>query len=631
VELLSCLKRPITLAPFHMTQHKQESANELGHYHRRNEIVENVTESTSCDIIVDDLFIKAKEHVKSDSKFHYLHEQAQKYDISKFGNIVGLIGQAGIGKTTLCKTVLNRMMKEGLFDAEYVFYLQFRDVNYKAKTNLFSFLAVDLPWAKVELRRKAVLAKLSKNKQIVMIFDGLDEAILNYPTPNKNIQHYEEALPEFFITNLLNGSIFPLAKKLFTSRPRQIFDLPSNLKPHYIVNITGLNVKAQKQICKEICGDNAERIFNHILHHPQIGYYCYVPANCILVMHAMGKILELPADSSIAFPTTITGVLVIVIGLFSKTSHARVKFCLEKLANLAWEGLKEQKFNFTEEDLTTSGLTSDEMSFFLVTILATNNKLPFFRGDPKKITYFAHPLIQEFFAALKLILFSSSADFRKLFLGRNFGKIQLSKPTFDLFDSKWEVVAKFLFGLCNVKILQVLRDQFPSVSLSLPDKTKVLCNFVLRFFPSSALPKVDYFQQIMQYCTWAYEIYDDKFASRIAKRLDNELRIEGKFLPNDVAPIHYVLQHRKKNLYLDTTQFDTWFVGDSLNLFLEEIPALAKISVRFKIFLTIFFDICSIASLLGALQSYFVCSNENWLKILLFTTKKLNLTIKIFH
>jgi len=206
VELLSCLKRPITLAPLHMTQHKPESANELRHYHTRNEIAENG--SSSGDIIVDDLFIKAKEHVKSVSKYQYLHEYAQKYDISKSGNIVGLIGQAGIGKTTLCKTILNRMMKEGLFDAEYVFYLQFRDVNYKAKTNLLSFLAVDLPWAKIELQRNAVLAKLSKNKQIVMIFDGLDEAILNYSTPNKNAQQYEEALPDFFITNLLNGSFF---------------------------------------------------------------------------------------------------------------------------------------------------------------------------------------------------------------------------------------------------------------------------------------------------------------------------------------------------------------------------------------------------------------------------------------
>jgi len=174
-------------------------------------------------------------------------------------------------------------------------------------------------------------------------------------------------------------------------------------------------------------------------------------------------ILESSADSSIAFPTTITGVLVIVISLFSKTSHARVKFCLEKLANLAWEGLKERKFYFTEEDLTMSGLTSAEMSFFLVTILANKNKLHFFVGDPEKITYFAHLLIQEFFAALKLIFFSSSAYFRTLFLGRIVGKIQLIKPSFNLFASNLEVVAKFLFGLCNVKTLQILHVTFPSV------------------------------------------------------------------------------------------------------------------------------------------------------------------------
>jgi len=146
-------------------------------------------------------------------------------------------------------------------------------------------------------------------------------------------------------------------------------------------------------------------------------------------------------------------------------------------------------------------------------------------------------------------------------------------------------VAKFLFGLCNVQTLQVLREHFSSLSFSLPDKTKILSDFVLLFFPSATLSKVDYFQQVIQFCTWAYELNDERFASRIAQHLDTELRIVGKFLPNDVAPLHYVIRHRKKALHLDTTQFDTWFVGESLNLFLEEIPKTieaAKISVSYE-------------------------------------------------
>ena len=571
IELLSCLEHPITLVPLHMTQHTVQSANDLGHFHTRNEIPQTVYKPSSSGIIVDNLFTKAIEHANSTIKFQYLNDEVRENDISRLGNIVGLIGQAGIGKTTLSKTILNRVLNDGLFDADYVFYLQFRAVDFKQNTNLLSFLGVKLSWAQEELRRKAVLAKLAKSDHIVMIFDGFDEVVLDSSTPCKKISSWEVAKPEAFIKNLLNGSILPLAKKLITSRPRQLLALDSSLKPHYIVNITGLDIKSQNQICKEVCGKNADRIFNHIIHHPQIASYCYVPANCIFVMYVMGKIIQ--DDSSQDFPSTITGVLVTVIVLFSKSNHARVKFSLKKLANLAWEGLKNRKFYFSEEDLQKAGLHHDEVNFFCVTLLGiANKKLPFFLGDPEKFTYFAHLIIQEFFAALMLIFFSTTKKFRQFFLGKNLVSVQFSKPDFDLFANDWEVVAKFLFGLCNTKTVECLFNQFPSLASGLPDKTKILCNFVLQSFPSDTLSSVDYFQHILQFCTWAYELNDHKFASRVANRLKKKLIIAGKFLPNDVAPLHFVLRHRNKPLHLNTTPFDSWFVADSLDLFLEEVP-----------------------------------------------------------
>ena len=528
------------------------------------------------------LFSKAEEHCKSLCDVRYLNDQARKYGMSSIGNLVGIIGQPGVGKTTLSKQILAKVIDENLYEAEYVFYLQFRSVNYKKKNNLLSFLGVNLSWVFEEKQRKAVLDKLSNNKNVVMIFDGLDEAILKHLTSIENIQPHEEEKPEIFIKNILQGSIFPQAKKLITSRPRQMFELPKNLIPSYIVNITGLEVEAQKQICQEICGNNADIIFNHIIHRPQIASYCYVPANCILVMHVMDKIFQ---SKAFDIPNSITRVLVIVVCLFEQTSHARGKFSLEKLSRLAWNGLKNRTFYFTEKNLIEAGFTPDENVFFLVTILAENNKLNLFGGDPEKITYFAHLIIQEFFAALNLIFFSSSTNFRKLFLGRHLGHFQLSKPTFDLFASSWEMVTQFLFGLGNKQTLKLLCDAYPSLQLGLSDKVKNLCNFVLCFLPScSALSEVEYFQKILRFCTWAFELNDKKFASRVAQCLRNQLIIVGKFLPNDVAPIHYVLRHRTKPLNLDTTPFDSWFVGDSLGLFLEEMPntiaAASSVSVR---------------------------------------------------
>ena len=567
-----------------MTQQKVETADDWGHFYTRNEISQTISEPASSDIIVDNIFTKAMEHASSITKFQYLNDEAREKGILRLGNTVGLIGQAGIGKTTLSKIILNRVLNDGLFDAEYVFYLQFRAVNFKQNTNLFSFLDVDLPWTHKKSRRRAVLAKLAKNRRIVMIFDGFDEADLDPSTPCKKISPWEEDKPETFIKNLLNGSILPLAKKLITSRPRQLLALDTIVKPHFIVNITGLDIKSQKQICKEICGKNADRIFNHIIHHPQIASYCYVPANCIFVMYVMGKIIE--DKSSQAFPNTITGVLVIVIVLFSKSNHTRVKFSLEKLGNLAWEGLKNRKFYFSEEDLQKAGLCHNDVDVFCLTFLGITKKVfPFFLGDPEKFTYFAHLIIQEFFAALMLIFFSPTNTFRQHFLGENLTGAQVSKPNFNIFASDWEVVAKFLFGLCNAKTVKCLLNQFPSLASNLPDKTEILCDFVVKSFPTDAIPQADYFQRALQFCTWAYELNDHKFASTVAERLGKKLVVVGKFLPNDVAPLHFVLRHRKMPLHLNTAPFDSWFVADSLDFFLEEVPKTIKGSIVWVIFL----------------------------------------------
>ena len=572
------------MAPLHLTQQVVESADDLGHFHKRNEIPQTIAEPSSGGIIVDNLFAKATEYVTSTIKRQYLDDAARENDISRLGNTVALIGQAGIGKTSLSKTILNRVLKDRLFDADYVFYLQFRGVNFKQNTNLLSFLGVDLPWAQDKSRRKAVIAKLAKSSHIVMIFDGFDEAVLDPSTPSRDVSPWEEAKPEIFIKNLLNGSIFPLAKKLITSRPRQLLALHISVKPNYIVNITGLDIESQKQICKEICGKNADRIFNHIIHHPQIASYCYVPANCIFVMYVMGKIIQ--DKSSQAFPNTITGVLVIVIVMFSNSSHSKVKFSLEKLANLAWEGLKNRQFYFSEEDLQRAELCHNDVNLFCVSFLGIAKKdLSFFLGDPEKFTYFAHLIIQEFFAALMLIFFSTKKQFRQHFLGKKLVGFQVSKPDFDLFASDWEVVAKFLFGLCNVKTAQGLLKQFPSLASDLPDKTKILCDFVLKSFPTDTHLQVDYFQHILQFCIWAYELNDHKFASRVAKRLEKKLIVVGKFLPNDVAPLHFVLRHRQKPLHLETTPLDSWFVADSLDLFLEEVPKTIEGSIVSVIFL----------------------------------------------
>ena len=578
-ETFSGLQQSITPAPLLMAKQEIESTDNLGHFHTRNEIAQTIAKPPVGDVSLDNLLISAEKYAgEITAKNSYPDELTKSEDIAKLGNIVAVVGQAGIGKTTLSKTILLKSIKNEFFNADYVFYLQFRDVVYEEKTHLLSFLtkALTLPWITNETRRNDVLTKLLKNKQILFIMDGLDEAILDTSTTCKPISPYEIALPEIFIKNILQGNLFVRAKKVITSRPRQLLELPDSLRPRFVVNITGLSVESQKQICKDICGDNAEAIFNYIQHNPPISSYCYVPAICILAIHAIDNVRKKQPSGNMSstLPNTMTEILAIVISLFLKCDHARRALSLERLAELAWEGLKSRKFYFDEEDLKKFSLTVHDLNTLLVTLIAKNSKnsdMGLLGGDLEKLSYFAHLIIQEFLAAMKLIFFTTSAEFQELFLGKSVGPIQFRKPQQNLSGSTWEMVTKFLFGLLNAKTSNFLTRQFPSLPSDVSPVSKKLCNFALNTFAKLKKHSSDsnYIQEVLRICSWAYELGDKNFASKIAKSLKPELTIIGKFLPSDIAPLFFILDQRKSPLRLKATPFDTWFVGDSLDLVFE--------------------------------------------------------------
>jgi len=595
VDKFFCVESSITLVPLHMSPQKVESANEVGHFHTREEIAQALSKPPVGDVTIEELFSKAEEQAKiATENNQYPNEQCRENDIAKLSNIVAAIGQAGIGKTTLSKQILAKVLNEGLFRAEYVFYLQFRDINYKEKCNFLSFLTMSLPlpWICNELRRNDVLTELSNNKHVVMIFDGLDEAIFDASTSSIPISLFHEAKPEVFINSILDGTLFPWAKKIFTSRPRQLLELDDLRRPRYIVNITGLDINAQRQICKDICDENAKVIFKYIQEHPQIASYCYVPANCILVMHAMNSVnkMQTRLGSPAKFPNTLTGVLATVVSLFEISPHARTDLSLEKLANLAWKGFKNRKFYFNQNDLIHAGFNVNELNTFLVTVLAkrSNNMMTmFFGGSPEKITYFAHLLIQEFFAALKLMFFTTQLKFQMLFLGGRIRSLKLFNPKFDLSNNNWEMVTKFLFGLCNATTVSFLTEQFPTLASDISHKSKILRHFVMLTLshPNSSDA---YFQNMLRIFSWVYELNNEKFASQVAQYLQSDLIITGRFLPNDVAPLLYVVRHRESPICLDTTPLGAWFVGDSVVQLLDKLRTMAdnlkNITVGFTVY-----------------------------------------------
>ena len=353
VELPMCLKDPYVIAPLQISEYLGLiSAEEQGHFHRRDEMMKVMSKPPVGNVLVKDLFIKAKKSVeRSASDQHFLNEQAY---VSTHSRRIGIIGQAGSGKT-----IFNKVVNDGLYSSEFVFCLKLRDVDYNAETNLLSFLSpsLALPWLRNNQCRNAVLDSLAANKNVFIIFDGLDEIEnLNDASTNHEINLYKQDKPLVFIKHLLRGKLLPYANVMITSRPKQLLNLPKYLKPRFVVNIIGLDNKAQETICKSVCEQNSDDIFQSIQSRADISTLCANPLQCLLIMFAMNA----ARSSQQKFVKSLSAIFALNLVIFFDSSHTDNSFNLRNVADLAWISLQENKFYLTKRDLRLAGIQVDK-------------------------------------------------------------------------------------------------------------------------------------------------------------------------------------------------------------------------------------------------------------------------------
>ena len=574
------MKHTINAVPLQMTRNEVKSFDDIGHFHHRDDVPQTLSKEPTGDVSIDNMFDKAKHHAQDLTPSN---QNLTEEERAQLGNLIAVIGQAGIGKSTLTKSILKQILEKDLFGINYPFYLQFRDIDFTQDTNLLSFLAqtLSLSWINNPERRDAVLTALSLRSDVILIMDGFDEAIVDASTiPTTNL--HATVKPEVFIKNILRGEIFGNAKKIVTSRPRQLLELPKEIRPNYILNILGLKTEEQHQICKDVCDEDADQVFHYIQQQPSIATYCYVPCNCILVMHAIHNMKNLQSSKNhqVSMPETITDIFAIVLCLFVISPHVRdtrSDILLQKLARLAWEGFKTRKFTFSEKELRKAQISEAELNLFLVTSFTPSAMA--FVGGSKKTFYFSHLLIQEFLAALYLFYFTSLEEFKQLVTGKSFGSIRYLKPKFRLTEGDWEIVTKFLFGICNKETQARLSDTFSELESSESDKVNTLCKFARDNLPNQSTSDNSYFQKLIPVCNWVHEMHDDDFATKIAGRLMKKIIINGKVLPSDVASLNYVLCYRQAPIYLDCGRYDTWFVEKSIHHFLNAMKEIGPVTV----------------------------------------------------
>ena len=568
-----CVNRPTTVVPLQISEQQDPvTAEQQGHFHHRDEIVQMINKPPVGNVSIESLFTKAKELAeKSASQQHFHTDEGKNAYIAAHSNIVGIIGQAGVGKTTLTKTILKKVLDEDLYSPDLVFYVRFRDIDYGKETDLLSLLtpSIDFLWKKHDSRRNAVLSAIAASSNTLIIMDGFDEATYDSQTltATHQIDLHQQAKPFVFIRHILQGKLLPNAKLLVTSRPKQLLQLPQGLKPKFIANVLGLDKQAQKQICSDVCAENSDDIYNYIENRPDLSSFCFSPLNCILVMHVIQTIRSLKSQ----FSDTLTGVFAVALGLFILTENVGNQFDLEKFSNLAWIAFQNNKFYLNEDDLLRAGLQANERNAFLQTT-RFSTKVTLLGGGTSNVHYFSHLLFQECLVAIKVIFFTKPADFKKLFI---------EKPVYDLSENRFEMITKFMYGFCNEKTFSYMKEKFPNLVLS-SEQVEMLQTFALKRL-SSCSKSSSYLQDALPVFHWGFELNDQVFSFKLARLLPSTIEFEGQILSSDIGSIHHILRAKQSPVVISVLWNGVEFIGDSYRLFLWELKSTMESSRHVKV------------------------------------------------
>jgi len=529
-------KSDIQIAPLQICTHARyiNKMERAGHFHYRGDTTVYDDEIDIGNISHTQLFVEAN-RLATKSSSDCSTQEAKEQHILTYGSVVFIAGEAGIGKTTLSKRLVQEMLdeKQPLYGTEIVFFIKFRDLDYKKETDLLQFLTTGGGGSSIlqnyfsEETRDILNMMEEHGDGVCIVMDGLDEAIINDTTRRPVCNIHSNAIPEIFIKNLVDGNILPKCRLIITSRPRQITRLTDDYYSYFIVNILGLSMNGQEKICRDICGsDIAQRrkILEYLNNRSDIRAYCYVPINCILIMRSFNEMSEQEWSNV----HSLTAIMVNALcAWFLKT--LKDEFQIKEIAELAYKGFIQDRYYFDEWDLKENGVNFRNLTTFL-----TNT---FKLLDGTEITsYFIHLMWQEFFVALRLRLYSSVAEFKKI----------LSR----LDNYKYEVVAKFLFGLCNEHSLRKLLGYVkPQEINSLADRKE--CEKILKSFALTKVQSIYYFRSILPFLGWFHECNDRHFTRSAADLLSSEMSTDStSFLPTDATSMHHILRAREKHMTL---------------------------------------------------------------------------------
>jgi len=389
----------IGIAPLQISKQfrNMEELKTAGHFHYRKDMVRVFDKPCSDVIPHDQIFEVAEQHARS-SVEKCTTDEAKSKHVLKIKNLVFISGQAGIGKTTLSKELVKQMLDENvrLYQAEFVFYIRLRDLDFEKNQDLLQLLTASAqPLSNITSEeRKSVIQYLEACDNVCIVMDGLDEAILDL-----GMKIYadcdvigQQATTATLVLKLISGRLLPKARKLVTSRPRKLLELPEEYSSNLYLDLLGLSDEGQQQICRDICRgdhDRKDKILSRINNRPDLKNLCYVPIICIMIMISFYH-----TDSLGSNVVTLTAILVNALEnwFLKKLNKFKIKFQIKEISIMAFEGFMSSRFYFREHHLKAAKLNFENTTTFLI----NNIKFELLQG--KAVTYFAHLMWQNGYA-----------------------------------------------------------------------------------------------------------------------------------------------------------------------------------------------------------------------------------------
>ncbi|XP_008066228.1 protein NLRC5 [Carlito syrichta] len=457
---------------------------------------------------------------------------------NKAPRLTVLLGKAGMGKTTLVHRLRQKWAEGQLDGFQALFLFEFRQLNLVTSFLTLPQLLFDV-YLSPESDSDAIFQYLEENAdQVLLIFDGLDEAVHHYPS--RETRGPDDPGPALSLfSGLCRGVLLPGCWVMATSRPGK---LPACLPTEAaMVHMWGFDGPRVEEYASRFfsAGPSREEALAELRTSGRLQSLCAVPALCQVACLCLYRLLPGKASGqSATFLPTMTQLYMQMV-LTLTPCKCLPATTLLGLGELALRGLETGKVIFYEKDIPQS-----TMAFGAAHSLLTSFCVHTGSGHQQTGYAFTHLSLQEFFAALHLM---ASPKVDKDTLARHI-----------TLNSRWVLRTKtrpglsdclrtFLAGLascaCRPFLSQLAWHDEAWVGTKQATVMQVLKKLATRKLTG---PKV------IELCHCVDETQETELASLTAQSLPYHLSFHNFPLTcADLATLTSILEHREAPIHLD--------------------------------------------------------------------------------